>query len=163
MVVKSSSRAMHPMLAFHFLKDDCLVVPFATGGVLPRLSWSRSVLIVQSEDAKTVGKMVRQAMEAASLLVSKPIDTHDSKEWRSRYSEHFNSPMYGSMELKDKRWTIYCGNDCSPQLETVLPAVPSDEAAGLAYFELREELLRLDGQAASRSGCIRPSGDSLDR
>lgn len=101
------------------------------------------MLVAHSEGAKTAGKIVRQAMEAASILVRSAIDTAHSEEWQSRYSEHFNSPVYGSMELKDKRWTIYCGNDCSPQLATSLPAVPSDEAAGLAFFELRQELQRL--------------------
>jgi hypothetical protein len=142
---------MYPSIAFHFLKDDCLVVPFAVGGIIPRHSWSHSVLIAYSEQPKVAGKKLREVMEAASALVRSPLDMDNSeayKEWSQRHSDYFHSPLYGSMDLQNKHWTIYCGNDCSPRLGTFLPAVPKDEAAGLAFLELRRELQRLHDNPA---------------
>ncbi len=137
---------MYPSVAFHFSEEDCLVVPFAVGSVIPRSSWSHSVRISYKEEPQAAGKKLKEAMEAASALVRGALDSEHSeaaKDWERRHSEYFDTPLYGSMDLKNKRWTIYCGNDCSPQLATSLPATPNDEAAGLAVFELRQELQRL--------------------
>ncbi len=142
---------MHPTVAFHFLKYDCLIMPFAVGGIMPRYSWSHSALIAYSEEPKVAGKKLREVMEAASALVRSPLDTdysEASKEWSQRHSEYFDSPLYGSMVLQNKQWTIFCGNDCSPRLPTLLPAVPKDEAAGLAFLELRRELQTLHDNGA---------------
>ena len=109
------------------------------------------MLIAYSEEPKVAGKKLREVMEAASALVRSPLDTEyseASKEWSRRHSEYFDSPLYGSMVLHDEQWTIYCGNDCSPQLATLLPAVPKDEAAGLAFLALRRELQRLHDNTA---------------
>jgi hypothetical protein len=118
----------------------------ANAYVMPRSSWSRSALISYAERTESVGMKLRQIMKAASLLVGGPIDdahSEEAKEWSRRHSEYFASPLYGSMVLHNKQWTIFCGNDCSSRLTTSLPLVPQDKAAALAFLELRKELQRL--------------------
>ena len=82
-------------------------------------------------------------MQAASQLVHCPIDAEDSSAWLFQHRDYFDSPFYGSMELHDARWITYCGNDCSPRLDRVLLAPPTDAEAGAAFIELHQALTRI--------------------
>lgn len=121
---------------------------------MPRCSWSHAVCICYSDSPKTAGKKLREVMEAASALVRGPLDVEGSEasnEWERCHSEYFDSPEYGVMELKNKLWSIHCFylvNASSTWLPRTLPTVPKEEAAGVAFIEMKEELKRLHDKAA---------------
>ena len=124
---------MHPEVGLYFAEESCLISPIWPS---PFVAYDDSAVVDYTQTARAVGKILKAALAAARS--SPKLST--ASEWPITYKTFWTTAQFGLMALKNHAWIIYCGNDCSPELPIRLAPTPTDEAAGEAFFALRERL-----------------------